>query len=353
MNEQMILSDQYDSIGVNFEEIKEFLATKKDGKIIGKEHDRYLMGVNSPLLNVAVVKLYDNPLLLEKYPDGIVTETVVLIPVEKFLEIKEQATNKSRNKFKSPSYIPEIFTAFVNAYMTRFIEVSLNLELSEDENKKLKEHMLTKYTTLPDMNIDSSVKTTDRELLKVISGQNFYLEEILKNTAPFEKEVKEIIKENSQYVTEIDSILNKIKEVKIEDINTNITNEEFDVLITKAEMYEISPLITLKVINKMSDQLFTECDRDAVQFSEKGGEKLFPLMSKLMPLQYKLAVEHILNNVIEVEGNDNAQNRQKIAIKITQFADNFQRDIVITGLTGYDKMAGIRLSSNANKNKMN
>lgn len=353
-NKKTILSEKYANEHADFEEAKQFLATKKYTTFITKYEEEYLMGINSPLLSVPIIATYDNTLLLEKYPNGVVTENFVLTPIEKFIEMKQKATRK--NSQYSSSYSNEAFASFFNEYMNRFLEVSLNIEFSEEENRVLKEQVKLKNEKNVEIMIVTPIKTNNRELLKTVKGQDLYLEDLLHNVKSLEKEVKETIKENEQYIKDIPSLKFKVEEIKLEEVNTNLSIEDFEKLVNKASNMEISPITTLKIINKISDELFLECNENFDLFVQKSKEKLLPMMSKLMYLQYKVSIEHIVNKIPQ-EQSLSSESRKQFAQELAKIGDLTQRDILIQVISNCDKLQNIRFTNDTvdktHKVKMN
>lgn len=346
-NENRILSDKYDNAALDFEEAKEQLAIKK---FINAKDEEYLMGINSPLLTVPNIAVFDHAVLLEKYPQGLVTESFVLIPVENFIKIKEKATTRSG------IYNQEYFAVFFNEYMTKFLEVSLNIDFSDEEKKVLKEQVKQVYVEDLELNIDNIVKTTNRDLLKDLKGEDLYFVELLKIRTSLEKEVKQVLKENEKYIEKLPSLQKKANEVKLEDINSQLSVEEFIKIIEQVEKMEISPVITLKIINKMSDELYKEVNGDLKKFNQEAKDNLFPCIATLGLLQYQASVAHIVNNFItptEKNMNDNKEARTDLANSLVTLAHPEQRDVLIKVATGFDKINGMRFRSDPPKRKMN
>lgn len=359
-----VMSEKEEDLQIDLEEITEFLSTEK---LVGRNEMKYPLGFSSPLFNVPTISLFDDSLLMEKYPNGVVTENFVLIPFDKFKEIKEKATTKldrktydKKNMFKID---PNTFKPFLNEFMLAFVEMSLNIEITpedklqikkdlnilitEEEERLIKAGFETKDYKSHLINVNIPTKLTNRELLKVIEGKDYAFESKVKNAVDFSQEVKEILKLNEIYLENISSIKDKIEEVNIKQIDSNISLDEFKELVEKSLSHLVSPVLPLKIVNEKINEVLQLTEPSIENFIEMSKEKVFPYLSKLPPLQFKSSMELIFKEAFGAMDDystrfENAHNndiKSQFALALVPDLDSLNRHFLITMITGFDAIS--------------
>lgn len=375
MGKKFLISNQYDELTEDLIEIEEFLVTEK--AVVGESNQKtYLMGVSSPLLNVVTIGLYDQEDLMKKYPHGLVTESIILIPAEKFKKIKEKSIIDNKKPSLDKHFAIGNIVLFLNEYMLNFLEVTLNIDLSDKDKQQIENSVINilkkqTQTVTEDMiqnksNKEAPEKTTNRELLKLLKGKGYYIEERLKNGISLEQDVKEILKNNKRYIEGIEILENKIKEVSFNIINENISIEEFSDIVDQSFEGKISKVVPLKIVNNKVNNLIKKYDLDIEGFINAAKEDLFPFMIELDTLQFKLSMEHIFKEVFysnekDLEkkprflNKDLKEIQNKFAIELVRKCDNVKKDYLINVITGYDFYAftNFKLSSDKKKFKHN
>lgn len=385
MEKKQLLSDGNDNFALDFNEILAFLSTKKNykGALTNDSRTAYLMGISSPLLNIPVFGLYDQEDLVKKYPNGIVTESMVLIPLEQFKKVKLDSIieNNINNKYKYKyeRYGIGNFALYLHQYMLNFLEVALNIDLNKDDKFKLisnvqniiakelkfvcKIEMIQTYKGNQFIKlVEEPEKTTNRELLKLMEGKGYAIEDRLKNPLNVEQDVKEILKINDSYIKGVEVLENKIKEVSFKEIKENITIEAFQELIDNANTGAITQITPLKIVNKKIDKLSKECGLNINDFINKAQTELFPFMVSLNPLQFKLSMENIMKKVFEPHTNskffdsgyqDYLNMKKDFGLELSKNTDEDQRAYLIDVLSGFDVLNNNHLRLTSNKKKLN
>lgn len=351
-----ILSEEKDELAIDLEEIKQFFMTEKAvGGYRTKEETTHRLGINSLLLDIPRLALYDAPELKQKYPNGVVTENYVLIPADQFENLKEKSIVLTPNDpYITKKMNMDNLVEFFTQYMNSFIEVALNIELTPKDKEEISKD-LKKYKIDEDI-VSQPEKTTNRELLKALEGHGYGFENVIKNSVDLTPDVKEVLKNNEKYLENLDSIKQKVQDIKINEVNDNINLEQFFELVDKAAYGTISPTLPLKIVQKKIDTLI-KATSDAKEFTEKADDNLLPFLVNLTDSQFKLAVEHIFKNVfggIEQQTQLNQHARQDLALKITNEPDcNVEkRDLIISVITGFDVMSGEVKLTSVNGRKM-
>lgn len=345
-----ILSEENDELEIDLQEMKEFFMTEK--ALVGynrKEETSHLLGLNSLLLDIPRLSLYDSPELKQKYPNGVVTENFVLIPADQFENLKQKSIiMKPNDPYATKKMNMDNLVEFFTQYMNAFVEVALNIELTEKDKEEISKD-LKKYKIEDDI-VPQPEKTTNRELLKTLEGHGYGFENVIKNSVDLTPDVKEVLKNNEKYLQNLDSIKQKVQDIKINEVNDNISVEEFVEMVDKAAYGIISPTLPLKIVNKKIDSL-AKATSDAKQFTEKAEDNLLPFLVNLTDSQFKLAVENIFKNVfggIDLQTQLKLDARQDLATKIANEPDcNLaKRDLIISVITGYDMISrDVRLTS--------
>lgn len=374
MEKKYLLSEKYDDLALDLVEVQEFLATEKSlPGDLDKTH--HLMGIGSPLLNIATLALYDQEDLIKKYPNGVVTENFVLIPAEQFKQVKENATVERPNSYMNGSIATGNLALFLNKYMLNFLEVTLNIEIPIQEKQQIEDNLLkslnraTKIITTQDMVQNKEDRqiikiseepenSTNREILKLIEGKGYYIEERLKNSISLEQDVKEALKNNESYIKNIEVLQAKTKEISITSINEKMSIEDFSDIVEKSVQGKVSKVLPLKIVNKKVDNLIKKYDLDIEGFINASKNDLFPFMTKLEPLQFKLSMEHIFKEVFYSNikdtkntprflNKDVSEIKKNFAVELVKGCNEVQREYLITVITGFDMLSSssFKLSS--------
>lgn len=317
---------------------------------------------------------------MKKYPNGVVTENFVLIPAEVFEKVKEKATVDVPNSYMNGSIATGNLALFLNQYMLNFLEVTLNIEMPIKEKQQIEDNLIkslgiaTKIITTQDMiqnTPDRQIikiseepeKSTNREVLKLIEGKGYYIEERLKNSISLEQDVKEALKNNEQYIKGIEILETKTKEISINSINEKLSVEEFSEIVKKTYEGKVSKVLPLKIVNKKTDNLIKQYDLDIEGFIKASKKELFPYMTKLDALQFKLSMEHIFkevfysnvkdtNNKPRFLNKDLTEIKNKFAVELVQGCNEVQRQYLITVITGFDMFASNSLKLSTSKQKL-
>ena len=184
-----------------------------------------------------------------------------------------------------------------NDSMIYFVENVLGIEFKDDEKNKIYENSYTEQVGVLNSKKELSYikpqKSTNKEILELIEGKNYFLEEYLIKFVSLEKEVKERLKENINSLSYLPSLIKKLENVKIDMVNEEISFDDFKALIKKASNLEIAPNIPLKiVIKKIKEYVKTINSEDDVKEND-----IFSFMLELNDLPFKKSVDFLKNEL--------------------------------------------------------
>lgn len=341
MSEKKFLTyDEEDDLVNVLWSFKDYHITKKE---VGyKKNDfklilEYLLPFDC-ILDIPVISLYSCEDLLNKFPNGVVTENLILIPTKVISTIiKPNEKNEKMLDFHEVM-VNKIF----NDSMIYFVENVLGIEFKDDEKNKIYENSYTEQVGVLNSKKELSYikpqKSTNKEILELIEGKNYFLEEYLIKFVSLEKEVKERLKENINSLSYLPSLIKKLENVKIDMVNEEISFDDFKALIKKASNLEIAPNIPLKiVIKKIKEYVKTINSEDDVKEND-----IFSFMLELNDLPFKKSVDFLKNELKNKNVLTNDM-RNKLAKEIHNNKTCYynKRQILIETITDYNQIIRI------------
>lgn len=239
---------------------------------------------------------YDNDILLSHYPEGLVTESMILLPVENFKSLQEQY-----------SYIPESYSytkkapTLINRWsnwgsslafpLIKSLELKLSINLSEEEKssllKKIGRNLPADYID-SDLTISSPfnlnlVSTTNQELFNLLKEENLSILPKIENMIASHEEsniaFKQWLSIQPNLFEDLPSVKKSINDFSIkplESINYEIIKEKIvDNFDFKSSTFT-SLIKFVQIINKIRE----EYNHDDLLFIKKSKEDLFPLLAQ-------------------------------------------------------------------------
>lgn len=309
--------------------VRHFTSNKK---IEGQDESPRL-GVFSKLIGGVNFYLYDDKNLLSKFPDGFVVEKLAAIPVDLFTKVE----NLSRDRFQVNTEIG--LGAFVMSYMTPIVEKQLQITLNEEEKKSALSSLGKEMGIRIDQYINTPAVLEIKDILNVINGKGYILEDLLNKSVNENASLLSIIESNKEDAKSIPSIANLMKIHKESDISKDISLNDFNKMISN----NFNPVQPLRVVLSMVDDFAKQSGKDVDKFMELGEKKLFDFLVNLPTLQFKVGITDIEKKVFSA--NKNNHKPDKITDWKKQFAlsianrgiDSDMREILVHGISGYDK----------------
>lgn len=347
MSEKKFLTyDEEDDLVNVFWSFKDYHITKKE---VGYKKDNFKVSLEYLLpfdciLDIPVISLYSCEELLNKFPNGVVTENLILIPTKVISTIiKPNEKNEKILNFNEVM-INKIF----NDSMICFVENLLDIEFKDDEKNKIYKNSYTEQVGVLNSKKELSnikpQKSTNKEILELIEGKNYFLEEYLIKFVSLkkeviEKEVKERLKENINSLSYLPSLIKKLENVKIDMVNEEISFDDFKNLMKKAYNLEIAPNIPLKIVmKKIKEYVKTIHSEDDVKEND-----VFSFMLELNNLPFKKSVEFLKT---ELKNKDllTTNMREKLSIEICKKNNCYEskRQILIETITDYNQIITIQ-----------
>lgn len=289
------------------------------------------LGIFSRLLAIPNFELYDNKNLLEKFPNGFVTETMIGIPLKSFIDL--------RNSFSENRY--EFTLAdFITSYMSAFIDKNLGIEI----NKKDKEVILSEYYNseysekrLIEMKQNllavNPKKSSNIKIAQIIKIDNY--NNISKLNSSFNvKEFLDILIDNKEDTKKVPSLSSFIKNQKHKrtKLNENISIEDFKELINKGE----NTVEPLRIVLKKIESIKKEAGEDINKYIELGINKLPLFIAALPQLSFNVAIVDFSDKFVE----DFSAKQERISEFSKHIfeeikTDPLKVDFLIKGVTGY------------------
>lgn len=315
-----LISEEKEELIYVLNEVINFHSNKK---LFNKE-EKYILPFDC-LLDLPLISVYDNEELKKKYPSGLVTENLILIP-DTFVE--KIYSTVSKHLFAN---------RVLNEFMSAFVEHNLNIEFTDDEKKEIETSSisLNKFNSNEEFNLVKPEKVTNRELLNFIKNKNFSVEDLLNNVKSIENDIKENLENNKENFIKLPTLTKKLNKIKTSKINENITLEEFEDVVYKAKMMEISPNIPLKIINKKIEKELKDVNNNINDFINNLNDELIDYINSLNDLHYR----KIINFFGSELKTDDMKLKRELAEKISSnklFTLN-KREILIDTLSLFDK----------------
>lgn len=323
VEKKYLLSDDKDYLVIYLEDIGNFHATKKLSKDNSSNDEKYILPLDC-LMNLPFISTYDCEDLMKKYPDGIVTENLILIP-HTYIELIGKYEQKEQYA---------LVNEMLSKNMIAFVENILNIEFTDDEKARLSNQNFKEVEN----HYKEPEKSTNKKLLKLLSGKNYSVEEKLEKFISIESDVKESLENNKENFQSFPTLLDKLSNIEKSQINTEITLEEFGKIVESAKYREISPTIPLKIVMSKLDKEIKKYNNDMKEFSENFSEELREFISSLNLLQYKLILETI-NKKFNEQFNKPSEEKNNLVTKMygSPKMTEAAREILIDVFSSYDK----------------
>lgn len=384
-----LISDKNDDLIIYLKDIIKFYAVPKNfidsidsikqNKTIQSREDYLLNEIDkykegyilpfSSIIDLPFISIYDDELLLKKFPNGFVTENLILIPSSN-IEYILNSSEVKRGISKDNLYL---INKILNNNMIAFVENILNIEFTDEEKNTIKNDLTKNFDPL---NKDDDIidfvepeKITNQKLLKLINNKNYSIEDRLKSFISIESDVQEGLEKNKENFNLLPTLLKKLSNIKKSHINIDITLEEFEEIVESARYREISPTIPLKIVMSQLDKEINKCNNDMKEFSENITDYLLHLIVGLDDLQFNLVLSNIekqikitkdkeIKELIEKNKKENKKINEHeifsvkeedpklvIAFKLANHYNITENkaEIIKTAMSGFDK-----LSSNIN-----
>lgn len=310
------------------------------------------LGLFSDLLKAIPVLCYDHPQVLEKFPNGMVTENAVFLPASLYEQIG--GLKNEKEIFYKNENLSSI--AFIE-YLTQIIGHRLNKDFSEDLKTIIQQSIDSKVSNgYIENKINTYQQLTDNHKPQFISNES------LANLCDsLNIKTSQTIRAWGNDTSFLDSVLINSVEAKKEnhpfDILTNLTNphsvEKLDINTSVAEfqkLYDIglSPIVVpqaLDFLNAINQQMLKDYP-DINDYTAKLNEKYTPYLVLLNDKEFSIALEAFKNELGSVHRSIDSKSLKEIAININNYRSEdgygvtlHQRDILIASISNFNNIA--------------
>lgn len=371
---QYILSDSNtnDIAASEIYEIQNFLLTPKvihrHQDLITRANTRPIMPINilSESLKTTDILLYDNPFLLNHYPNGLVTESFILLPIEHFHNMREQFSILRETKKQDylteeeKALLPKEYslqnnwihwaTSLINPLMQN-LELKLNIDIPQNEKDLINKHISHNFDKEDNIDKDmlpSLSKVHNVDLLNLIQSQDFSFASVLQNHISVAQEssvlFKEFLKESCDYMIDLPTIangLNTSNKSSSDNDLSHIQNIDVDTVINDINKYydfECSILTPFNKISKIIDAAKEASQGDPLLFTEKAKDTLFPILAEAHGNLFTLSVNHIKQSVFnDSDKNDKVtlQSMENFCLQFVEVCNQEQRGVMIKIITDF------------------
>lgn len=355
-------SESNDCSAYETNQLTEFLYTKRDFK---KSEINPLL-LLSENMKSSKICLYDNELLLSQFPEGLVTETFILLPIHKFNSLREDFSSlepvSAYAGIKGNFYIKNFgsnWAAAFSAPLLQNLELKLQITLSEEEKNNLLNSVLENVKNIYDSN--QLNKTTDfsKLPLQLISIKNEDLYELLKNEdLSILSALKNMIAAKNEDTTLFKQWLSQYPEYfdkfpTIVSCMSNIslplqsfTTDTLQQNVKDSIDFNCSIFKPFIQIVQLIDQFKKDSQDDIFLFIEKSKNNLFPVLfetsSRLFDLSLQYFKQILFPNISEI---NKQYNRNLILDAFFEacipFYDDDQREYLIKDITGLNAFSSL------------
>lgn len=364
-----ILSDneKNDRFANETHDLKKYFTSKKNIYINNTEDSQLILGLLSESLKDTHIFLYDNNALIEHYPEGMVTENLILIPVEKFENMRKNFAQITDKEYLTTSekYFAIQNSSFdwANALVKPLIhnlELKLNTQLSEDEFT-----ILTK-TTIDYVKLHNplSINTTETftptiitnkdllENIKNITNEdlsiNHFLEKSINSSAEKSRYFKQWLNTQHELLENLPTFTKSVENLP------NITNDSinFNELKDKLRNFDISIDSGVKILSEIKqvvDNMKKECQGDQKMFIENSSSTLFPILHLADESMFSWSVQYIKDQVFATDKNNLTTSSiiSDFCQQLNHFCYEDTRNTMIDIMSGQNLFSRMRLSGDA------
>lgn len=344
-------------------ELTDYFISKK--QLISNPHKvEDPLHILSEVLKETRISLYDNQELLEKYPHGVVTENLILLPVDKFEQMRKDF---AEIKVYKPSPGEEVkkltnslyaWANFLTQCLTKTLELKLDISLTEDESYSLSENTLNTFSVSQNNSINykkhanlSVLKNAD--FLHSIADKSLILFHVLElSIASFKKNQMYFKEYLSQKPELLENLPTVEKVVKNFNNSTNLVDiNDIKNTLSSFDQSKDSVVHTLSQIHQFVDKLNKLCEGNQEMFIEKASESLFPVLGSANENIFNLSLQYINQNVFPL--NKISKDGKLVILSLTldhfldkldQFCNNHQRNIMINVMTDCYLFSSLHLS---------
>lgn len=351
-----ILSDneKNDRFANEVHDLKDFFTSKKQFYHINNCQEP--LNILSETLKEGYIFLYDNQELLDKYPQGVVTENLILIPVKHFDQMRKgfahissykDQSNKDRTLLKNSLYH---WGDFLIKPLIQMLELKLDIHIPEEETNSLKTHTLENIRTSSSYELNKNYELnmtalTNQNLLNSIENKDLgivdFLEHHLASSEVHKTYFKQWLANKTEYLELLPTVASALantqpKEftnVNIEDLKNNLTSEQ-------------SVVHNLSQIQQLVDEFKKECANDKDLFVKKSSKDLFPILILAEDNTFGLALQYIKQTVFPF-GKDNVANSLMIkdfCEELNKSCSHYQRDIMIKVMSDFNLIPKLSFS---------
>lgn len=286
------------------------------------------------LMDLPSIYIYDDEDFKLKYPNGFVTKRFIAIPADIVNQIKQFQEEESEyqkiklisksvrtkdqenflfyfKQFRKKDYEKaDLISYMFNESFIAFLEHHLNFNLTLEERETIYKYESLGTTSknidkLRSLNLLKFDKISDEELLSLIKGKNYVLEDYI-NIQPFRYDGSLVrrLKENHQIIRDLPSLEKAIEAAsgvinnEEQAINDSVSLEEFKKIARGALIGTFDLGLPLEIVIKKINQEFKVNKQENV--IEKLNNHLLDLMFNLGEIQFKTAINLLVKNLQEV-----------------------------------------------------
>ena len=337
--------DLNDTIGYAIHDDVINAVTPYHGLNFNKEGNKYnyenvnKLGLFSEILKGIPTLTYDHPEILQKFPNGMVTENAIFLPASLYEQIGGLKEENSRCYYKNENFSSLAFIEYLTAMidhrfeknfsddLTNIIKKSLNSKLYSDyveRNLEIYQGFTggnkPQFVSNEDLaNLCDSFKVTTAPIIRAWGKDTSFVDNILVNS-------KEVNDESHPFKA-LKSLINP---KPLETVNPNISFQDFQELYGNG----LSPTNVpkaLKIVEEINQNLLKNYP-DLNDYVSKFSEKYIPYLVWLNNKDFSVALESFKNEFVKhhPKHDDYSVVVKDIAKNINSYSDSENPGITVT-----------------------
>lgn len=339
--------------------LREFFTSKK----LKNDIDNLPLNILSENFKNTSIFLYDNPILLSKYPNGLVTETLILLPVEKFQSIRENFTTIFKDKKFNFQLMNNstLWGLTLSNSLIKNLELKLDIHLPEEESNHILNHVLSNikefkndYQNLYDINsfkeFDLNLASVkNKDLLNVLEKEDLLIVSVIKKCLDSSKEdiisFKQWLSQSPALYQNLPTIKKSITDLSFEEIKYS-TLSDLNQSIKSHTNYECSIFQPLLKMTQLIDQIKKDSNNDFDLLINNFKKDLFPSLFSANDYLFDCSLHYLRDSIFPSSFPENQDNIENFCHSCSDFYNTYQRESVIKKMTYFDMLDDLSFIDN-------